>query len=315
MPDAGVAQTLLQDRDRQALEAGRLHQPLDRAGRPRGHAAAAGRQPTPPSPTAARSCSRTSGSSRRRRRADGARPRAGRRRARSTSRRTTLDVVRAASTRRRTRRRTSAPVFAGYPVDVAGKTGTAEVCDGGRMVDYAWYASYAPSDDPKYAVVVMIEKGGHGGTTAAPATRMIYDALFHVDSGKFTGDRHGATDCRLARLPPAPRLPAAPGDRRAHRVRRHDGLLRHAQRHRRRAALLRAPAAHRRRGGARRGRGRVAARLRDLPPLPVGAVRARRAHRRRRAAARRERQRRPPLDRPRRSRASSRRRRPCCCWR
>jgi len=34
---------------------------------------------------------------------------------------------------------------------------------------------------------VMIEKGGHGGTAAAPATRTIYDALFNVDSGKFTG--------------------------------------------------------------------------------------------------------------------------------
>ena len=82
---------------------------------------------------------------------------------------------------------TSSAVFAGYDVPVAGKTGTAEVWDNGRYVDYAWYASYAPADDPKYAVVVMIEKGGHGGTAAAPATRTIYDALFNVDSGKFTG--------------------------------------------------------------------------------------------------------------------------------
>jgi penicillin-binding protein 2 len=84
---------------------------------------------------------------------------------------------------------TSGPIFNGYDVDVSGKTGTAEVWDSGenRMVDYAWYASYAPSNDPRYAVVVMIEKGGHGATTAAPATRMIYDALFHIDGGKFTG--------------------------------------------------------------------------------------------------------------------------------
>ena len=33
----------------------------------------------------------------------------------------------------------------------------------------------------------MIEKGGHGATTAAPATRLIYDALFDIDSGEFTG--------------------------------------------------------------------------------------------------------------------------------
>jgi penicillin-binding protein 2 len=78
---------------------------------------------------------------------------------------------------------TSTPVFAGYPVTVAGKTGTAEVVVGGRLLNYAWYISYAPADNPKYVVAVMIEKGGHGGTAAAPAARMIYDALFNVRSG------------------------------------------------------------------------------------------------------------------------------------
>jgi len=84
---------------------------------------------------------------------------------------------------------TSSRIFAGYDVPVAGKTGTAEVYDSTRAgyVDYAWYASYAPANDPKYAVVVMIEKGGHGGTAAAPATRTIYDALFNIESGAFTG--------------------------------------------------------------------------------------------------------------------------------
>jgi len=79
---------------------------------------------------------------------------------------------------------TSGPVFAGYPIAVAGKTGTAEVFGKG---DYAWYASYAPYDKPKYAVVVMIEQGGHGGAVAAPAARMIYDALFDLDTGLSTG--------------------------------------------------------------------------------------------------------------------------------
>ena len=79
---------------------------------------------------------------------------------------------------------TSAAVFAGYPVRVAGKTGTAEVFGSD---DYAWYASYAPANDPKYAVVVMIEQGGHGGSVAAPATRLIYDALFKMKSEKVTG--------------------------------------------------------------------------------------------------------------------------------
>jgi len=84
---------------------------------------------------------------------------------------------------------TSAPVFAGYPVPVAGKTGTAEVYDASvqKNVNYAWYASYAPFNDPKYVVVVMIEKGGHGGTAAAPAARLIYDQLFGVKGGAEAG--------------------------------------------------------------------------------------------------------------------------------
>lgn len=88
---------------------------------------------------------------------------------------------------------TSAPIFYNYKIPVAGKTGTAEVWDSSvkRLVNYAWYASYAPFDNPRYAVVVMIEKGGHGATTAAPATRLIYDALFHIDSGTFSGPIRG----------------------------------------------------------------------------------------------------------------------------
>jgi penicillin-binding protein 2 len=96
---------------------------------------------------------------------------------------TTLDAVRR-GLRLAATDGTSAAVFASYPVAVAGKTGTAEVF--GKS-DYAWYASYAPADDPRYVVVVLIEQGGHGGTAAAPAARMIYDALFNLRSDKVTG--------------------------------------------------------------------------------------------------------------------------------
>jgi penicillin-binding protein 2 len=84
---------------------------------------------------------------------------------------------------------TSSSVFAGYPVTVAGKTGTAEVYDASVMhnVNYAWYASYAPASDPKYVVVVMVEKGGHGGSSAAPAARLIYDQLFKLKTSKSGG--------------------------------------------------------------------------------------------------------------------------------
>lgn len=79
---------------------------------------------------------------------------------------------------------TSYGVFGDYPVAVAGKTGTAEVTGSG---DYAWYASFAPATNPRYVVVVMIEQGGHGGTAAAPAARIIYDALFKKHTGKVSG--------------------------------------------------------------------------------------------------------------------------------
>jgi penicillin-binding protein 2 len=72
---------------------------------------------------------------------------------------------------------TSYGVFGSYPVAVAGKTGTAQVAGKG---DYSWYASFAPANDPKYVVVVLIERGGEGAAAAAPAARLIYNALFNV---------------------------------------------------------------------------------------------------------------------------------------
>ncbi len=82
---------------------------------------------------------------------------------------------------------TSYPVFGGYKVPVAGKTGTAQVFG---QSDYAWYCSYAPANNPQYVVVVMIQQGGHGGTTAAPAARMIYDSLFNVAGSQVSGAVH-----------------------------------------------------------------------------------------------------------------------------
>jgi penicillin-binding protein A len=55
---------------------------------------------------------------------------------------------------------------AGVPgVRVAGKTGTAENPHG---ADHAWFAGFAPADNPEYLVVVIIENSGFGGKVAAP---------------------------------------------------------------------------------------------------------------------------------------------------
>ena len=73
---------------------------------------------------------------------------------------------------------TAAPAFAGFPLDrfpVAGKTGTADLPP---QAPFAWFASYAPVGDPRYVVVVVVEQGGHGGESAAPVARAIYQKLF-----------------------------------------------------------------------------------------------------------------------------------------
>lgn len=65
--------------------------------------------------------------------------------------------------------------FKNFGVPVAGKTGTAQVAN---KDDYAWFAGFAPVDDPEYAVAVVIEEGGHGGSIAGPVARQIFAALF-----------------------------------------------------------------------------------------------------------------------------------------
>jgi len=75
---------------------------------------------------------------------------------------------------------------------VAGKTGTAQVAGKG---DYSWYASFAPANDPKYVVVVMIEQGGEGAAAAAPAARVIYNALYNV-KGTVVGAWGAVTEVR-----------------------------------------------------------------------------------------------------------------------
>lgn len=72
---------------------------------------------------------------------------------------------------------TAAGAFSGFPAKVAGKTGTAQVRG---KDDFAWFVGYAPADEPRYVVVVMVEQGGHGGAIAAPAARKILAAALGV---------------------------------------------------------------------------------------------------------------------------------------
>jgi penicillin-binding protein 2 len=61
---------------------------------------------------------------------------------------------------------------------ICGKTGTAQVTRGRTVVDHiTWFASYAPYQEPRYVVVVMVESGGSGGRTCAPLARQVYEAI------------------------------------------------------------------------------------------------------------------------------------------
>jgi len=62
---------------------------------------------------------------------------------------------------------------------ICGKTGTAQVMnEHNQEIDRTtWFASFAPYDHPRYAVVVMVESGTYGGPTCAPIAHDIYEAI------------------------------------------------------------------------------------------------------------------------------------------
>jgi penicillin-binding protein 2 len=70
---------------------------------------------------------------------------------------------------------TAAGVFGGFPVPVAGKTGTAERPG---HADQSWFAVLAPYPDPRIVTIVTIEEGGFGAESAAPAALQILEAYF-----------------------------------------------------------------------------------------------------------------------------------------
>ena len=76
---------------------------------------------------------------------------------------------------------------AGVPgVEIAGKTGTAQVMDTQANIigHRAWFVSFAPYDNPKYALAIMLEDGDSGGQNAAPVAGKIYAHLFGVSQAK-----------------------------------------------------------------------------------------------------------------------------------
>ena len=73
-----------------------------------------------------------------------------------------------------------AAMFAEAGVQAAGKSGTGE---NSGAADHAWFVAYAPYDDPKYVVTVIIDQGGGGSEVAAPVAAKLLGAAMAADAG------------------------------------------------------------------------------------------------------------------------------------
>src|SRR6185436_8938601 len=86
----------------------------------------------------------------------------------------------------------------------AGKTGTAQVMKLGQKQkldptqtaylsrDHAWFASFAPAEDPEIVVVVLNEHGGWGAEAAAPAASKVIEAYFRIKRAQTAADQAAA---------------------------------------------------------------------------------------------------------------------------
>jgi penicillin-binding protein 2 len=100
-------------------------------------------------------------------------------------------------------------------LEAGGKTGTVQVAgrdavlragvDRSRIADHAWFAAFAPMDDPKIVVVVFVEHGGHGSSAAAPIARRLLAKYFGVE----LPPRPGEPGFLRASSPIGPSAPAA----------------------------------------------------------------------------------------------------------
>ena len=83
---------------------------------------------------------------------------------------------------------TGTGAFSGFPIEVSGKTGTGQVfgknANGTLKDDTSWFASFAPSNNPRYAVVMMVGQGGFGASTSGVGVRQIYEAIYGVSGNK-----------------------------------------------------------------------------------------------------------------------------------
>lgn len=77
--------------------------------------------------------------------------------------------------------------FFNFPINTAGKTGTAEFGDP-KNKTHAWYTSYGPIDGPSIAVTVLVEGGGEGSSVAAPVAKEVLRWYFSTDKTNLIKD-------------------------------------------------------------------------------------------------------------------------------
>jgi penicillin-binding protein 2 len=79
-------------------------------------------------------------------------------------------------------------------VSIAGKTGTAQVIEmkGAYLKseqlsyhnrDHAWFVAYGPVENPRVALAILVEHGGHGGAAAAPIAKKVFETFASRQSG------------------------------------------------------------------------------------------------------------------------------------
>jgi len=68
-------------------------------------------------------------------------------------------------------------------MEVAAKTGTAQTIDNGKKSNNSWVISFAPYENPQYAICVLVQNAGSGGGVCGPLVHMIYSGLFAQDEG------------------------------------------------------------------------------------------------------------------------------------
>lgn len=87
---------------------------------------------------------------------------------------------------------TAASMFKDFPVDLAGKTGTAENPHG---KDHGWFVAYGPFSDPNIVVAVLVENGGYGAQSAVPIGKKILEAAFDIpDPEQVAADEKAAKE-------------------------------------------------------------------------------------------------------------------------